>query len=144
LVAGPVVYSIPIVCVIFAFAIFASTPKPTISYRVLKDDSNRLGEFLTVLVDESATKQQVLDLADRLYNRIGVQEVVIYDDVEAFKAEEWEMKQIEAMPLGSIGHDTKFPEYPGYPDSKIDLHMLVSANKATDKTPRWIGEGRNH
>ncbi len=110
----------------------ARPAKKLIPYKVLEQRRDLRGWLtLSVVVDEGATKEEVMALAESLWQKEGMDTLNVFDSREAFEVMLWE---------GRNGR-----QHPSYPESKMQQHWLVQGYGKTidvDKVPHWIAKGR--
>jgi predicted Zn finger-like uncharacterized protein len=103
-----------------------------INYTVLKKERRPADgrDFLAILVDEKASKDNVLKLANGLWRAGNVATLDVFDDRAAYKASEFQ------------AHNGR--EDPTYPEAKLSKHWLAQAFYGVDDDVKWIADGRDH
>jgi hypothetical protein len=102
-----------------------------IHYETLKQTRRGDGKvILAVLVDEKATKQEVMKLAESLWAKGDLATLDVFDSRAVYEAGEWERREMRANPR--------------IPEKEMARHWLAQGMPETTPNVRWVAEGRDH
>ena len=106
-----------------------NTREKVISYEVLASKNIPFGVSMDVLVNETATKQQVMELAENLRQK----HVSTHRGISIFDSREAQRRQTDES----------------YPEAELSKHWLATITRTVIDggkldTTRWVAEGRNH